>query len=184
MNKGLKRVRADYVLFLNSGDDLPRPTVLASVRDALSAAPTKPSLLFGDSLEVDEDGKRHLRRARRIDWIRVGMPTTHQAMYFRTDALPGFDTSYRLSGDYAAVALLYRDHRPQDLVYLPETLCSFQLGGRSGTQWRLLLREHMQIRRSILGMGPMAAWTVHGLHHLHEHIKRGAPLLHRVYRYG
>ncbi len=59
------------------------------------------------------------------------MSTTHQAMYFRTDALAdGFDTRYRLSGDYAAVTRLYVANRGADFRHLPKPLCRFRLGGR------------------------------------------------------
>jgi putative colanic acid biosynthesis glycosyltransferase len=184
MNKGLRRVTCDYVLFLNSGDTLADSTVLATVALALGAVSPPASLLFGDSFEVDLQGRRHLRRARRPGWIRIGMPTTHQAMYFRVAAMPAFDTNYVLSGDYAVVARLYRRHDGTDFVYLPRTLCNFRLGGRSTTQWQQLHREHTQIRRSILAMGRPSTTVLQALHHVHRRVKQYAPALHRLFRYG
>ena len=184
MNKGLRRVTSEYVVFLNSGDTLAHPGVLAAIAQALSRSSPKPSLLFGDSFEEDTSGRRHLRRARNAGWIWVGMPTTHQAMYFRVGALREFDARYALSGDYAAVAQMYREFGGASFLYLPEPLCVFRLGGRSSTQWRLLHSEHREIRLAVLGMGRPTAWIVHWLHHVHELVKRYAPSVHRLFRYG
>jgi putative colanic acid biosynthesis glycosyltransferase len=184
MNKGLRRVQSDYVLFLNSGDTLPEPNVLSTVAGTLSEASPAPSLLYGDSFEVDLRGRRHLRRARFAGWVRIGMPTTHQAMYFRVAGLPEFNTAYVLSGDYAAVARLFVQQEGRDFLYLPRTLCCFKLGGRSTTQWQQLQREHTEIRRTVLKMGRPSTGLLQALHFVHERVKRYAPVLHRLFRYG
>lgn len=185
MNRGLRAVDADYVLFLNSGDVLSAPDVLAAVMESLAAPGQQPSLIYGDCFEVDARGVNHLRRARPAWWVSLGMPTTHQAMYFRTDALNGgFDTRYRLSGDYAAVATLYVAHRGADFRHVPRPLCRFRLGGRSDQQRRALLQENLEIRRSVLGMGRAPAIVLHAAHMLQGWIKRHVPIVHRMMRYG
>jgi len=185
MNKGLRRAGGTYALFLNSGDTLAGPDVLAVVSDELVGCDHEPTILFGDCLEVASNGKSHLRRARPVWWVPIGMPTTHQAMFFRTDALTdGFDIRYRLSGDYAALCALYARHRGRDFRYLPATLCRFGLGGRSDLQSSLLLRENFEIRRRILRMGMMPTAVLHALHHVHYQVKRHVPALHRLFRYG
>jgi putative colanic acid biosynthesis glycosyltransferase len=185
MNRGLRAVDSDYVLFLNSGDELASPDVLVSVGDYLEAADEWPPLLFGDSFEVDARGRHYLRRARPAYWVRVGMPSTHQAMYFRVDAIVGgLDTRYRLSGDYEAVARLYLPKRGEDFGYLAKPLCRFKLGGRSETQIATLLREHTEIRRRVLGVSPAIAGLLLVAHTLHGMVKRHAPILHRLVRYG
>jgi putative colanic acid biosynthesis glycosyltransferase len=185
MNKGLERADADYVLFLNSGDVLATPDVLDVVSNALAGCADQPSLLYGDCFEVDERGVNHLRRARPAWWVPVGMPTCHQAMLFRMDAIKdGFDTRYRLHGDYAAVSALYKRVRGQDFEHIQIPLCRFKLGGRSDQQARALLRESFEIRRRVLGMAVAPALILHALHGLHALIKRYVPMLHRLVRYG
>jgi putative colanic acid biosynthesis glycosyltransferase len=185
MNRGLKQVDAEYVLFLNSGDVLSAPDVLEAVTKSLVAEGSQPSLLYGDCFEVDARGVSHLRRARPPWWAWLGMSTTHQAMYFRTAALRGgFDTSYRLSGDYAAVTKLYVANRGADFRHLPKPLCRFQLGGRSDQQRKAFLREILEIRQKVLGMGPVPAIALHVAHHVQGWIKRHAPSVHRLMRYG
>lgn len=185
MNRGLRQVNAEYVLFLNSGDVLSAPDVLEAVADSLAAANPRPSLLYGDCFEVDSRGVNHLRRARPPWWAWLGMPTTHQAMYFRTDTLTGgFDTHFRLSGDYAAVTRMYLANRGADFKHLPKPLCRFQLGGRSDQQRKAFLRENLEIRRRVLGMGAGPAVALHAAHHAQGWIKRHVPAVHRLMRYG
>ena len=185
MNSGLRRVAADYVLFLNSGDTFAGPDDLRSVATFLGGQIERPSLLFGDCLEVNNKGDAFLRRARPPWWVWLGMPTTHQAMYFRCDALPdGFDTRYRWSGDYDAVARLYMARRGVDFLHLPKPLCRFHLGGRSDQYRRAFLRENLEIRRRVLGMSAPPAYLLHAAHHMQGWIKKYAPAVHRSMRYG
>jgi putative colanic acid biosynthesis glycosyltransferase len=187
MNKGLRYVKADYVLFLNSGDTFCAPDVLASVTDRLRQCASPPALLYGDCFEVNQKGEAYLRRARPAWWVWLGMPTTHQAMYFRTNALAdGFDTRYRWSGDYDAVTRLYVSRRGADFAYLPKPLCRFHLGGRSDQYRRPFLRETLEIRRRVLGMSTVPAYILHGAHHVQGWIKKHVPAIHihRAMRYG
>lgn len=185
MNKGLREAEAEYVLFLNSGDVLCDTDVLKDVAAALARSASPPSLLYGDSYEVDTQGRAFLRRARPAWWAWLGMPTTHQAMYFHRDALPdGFDTRYRWSGDYAAVTRLYLAHRGADIAHLPRPLCRFHLGGRSDQNRRSFLRENLEIRRRVLGMSAPPAYMLHAAHHVQGWIKKYVPAVHRVLRYG
>jgi putative colanic acid biosynthesis glycosyltransferase len=185
MNSGLRQVSAEYVLFLNSGDVFCASDVLQSVADCLARTADRPALLYGDCLEVDLQGRAYLRRARPAWWVWLGMPTTHQAMYFRTDALPeGFDIRYRWSGDYDAVARLYMTRRGADFVRLSKPLCRFHLGGRSDQNRRAFLRENLEIRRRVLGLGAVTAYPLHGAHHVQGWIKKYLPAVHRTIRYG
>ena len=59
-------------------------------------------------------------------------PPADQAMVFRRECLPrGFNTRYRWSGDYAAVAELFLRKRGRDFKRIDEVYCHFHLGGRS-----------------------------------------------------
>ena len=173
------------MLFLNSGDVLADDGVLQAVASALAAAVDPPVLLFGDCYEVDRRGIHHMRRARPAWWVPVGMPTCHQAMYFRRNAIPdGFDTHYRLHADYAAVGALYARHNGNDFQRMPAALCRFQFGGRSDQQRSLLLREASEIRQRVLGMNALSVAALHALHALHGWVKQYVPALHRFVRYS
>jgi putative colanic acid biosynthesis glycosyltransferase len=185
MNHGLQRADAAFVLFLNSGDLLADSTVLESVESRLAELEEWPVLLFGDSFEVDRWMRPNLRRARPAWWVWLGMPTTHQAMFFRRDALPsGFETRYRLSGDYAAVTSLYRAQRGTNFHHLARPVAHFHLGGRSDQLRRKFLLENLEIRRRILGMPVLPAMVLHLAHRVHGWIKYHLPWLHGMFRYG
>lgn len=185
MNKGLYEVDAEYVLFLNSGDELCDPEALATVATFLGRCASPPALVYGDCFVVDSQQRSFLRRARPAWWVWLGMPTTHQAMYFRKDALcNGFDTRYRLLADYDSVARLYMAHRGADFVHFPRALCRFHLGGRSDQDRQTSLHESHEVRRRVLGLAAVPACLLHGAHHAQGWIKKYVPAVHRVMRYG
>jgi putative colanic acid biosynthesis glycosyltransferase len=185
MNGGIERAEADYLIFLNSGDALADGDVLSLVSQELARLAERPALLFGDCYEFDLLQRRNLRRARPAWWVWVGMPTTHQAMFFRHGALPGaFDTRYRLCADYAAVSELYRAHRGADFHYLPRPLCHFHLGGRTDQLRQKSLEEMLEIRRSVLGMPSVPAQLLHLAHQVQRWVKFRLPWLHGLIRYG
>jgi hypothetical protein len=88
------------------------------------------------------------------------------------------------SGDYDAVSRLYIARRGASFAYLPKPLCRFHVGGR-GDQYRwAALREDLQIRRQVLGMGTAPAYILHYAHHLQSWIKKYVPAIHKAMRYG
>jgi putative colanic acid biosynthesis glycosyltransferase len=184
MNRGLSRVDADYVLFLNSGDTLAGPDVLAWVTAALADHRPAPALLYGHCLVLESDNRVWLRRARPPGWTPVGMPASHQAMFFGLDSIrAGYDIRYRLSADYALVIALYRANRGHDFLRVDRALCQFQPGGRSDQQREVGLREDLAIRQSLLGMSPAFSYALQALHEMQWWIKRRLPSVHRVTRY-
>lgn len=184
MNRGLGRVEADYVLFLNSGDTLAATDVLASVAGALAERSDPPALLYGDCLVLEPDNRVWLRRSRPPGWTPLGMPASHQSMFFRVASLPaGFDTRYRLSADYALVLGMYRARNGSDFLRVARALCRFRPGGRSDQQRDAGLREDLQIRRRVLGMSRAASYSLHAAHHVQSWIKRRLPAMHRLTRY-
>lgn len=184
MNRGLGVATGQYVLFLNSGDTLATADTLSRLHAALEADASLPALVFGHCFEVATDGTVHHRKARKPNWVPVGMPTSHQAMCFRRDAIgDGYDVRFRLSGDYALVARLFAASRGADFRQLPFPVCRFQLGGRSESRRASALIEDGEIRRRILGMGSRASTVLDALHRAHAMVKRHAPVLHRMFRY-
>lgn len=111
MNKGLTQAGADYVLFLNAGDCLPRTDTLATIvsRCRLVQRPTSelPAVLYGQTLITDGEGNvlrpRHLSAPDHLDWhsFRQGMLVCHQAFYARTDIAKNlqYDTRLHYSAD-------------------------------------------------------------------------------------
>jgi len=113
MNKGLRSIDGDYVCFLNAGDFLPAPDtvsrIVRAVADSSHLTPhsSLPSVLYGDTDVVDNDGRflhhRRLSPPERLTWrsFRHGMLVCHQAFYARTDFAINnpYDLRYHYSAD-------------------------------------------------------------------------------------
>jgi len=117
MNKGWRAARGEYVLFLNSGDWLASPSVVAAVLDGASE-----DIVYGDFLRPDgRGGTRYhsqpatMRLARYLDW-----GYCHQSIFYRRsllDRLGGYDERLSIVADWdltvrallAGCSTLHRD---------------------------------------------------------------------------
>jgi putative colanic acid biosynthesis glycosyltransferase len=108
MNRGLRRARGRYVIFMNAGDRFADPTTLTRIVGDLEQAPP-PDLLLGGTLLALPSGRKIYRAPRApTRWLRFGPPAYHQAIVFRRAAhrLVPYDLRLRVSGDYGAIAAL------------------------------------------------------------------------------
>jgi putative colanic acid biosynthesis glycosyltransferase len=110
MNRGLRRARGQYVMFLNTGDRLADARALERIVEALLARPGI-DLLFAGTLLHLPTGRRIYRgpRAPR-PWLRFGLPAYHQATVVRRAvhlAAP-YDLDLKISADYGAIATMMR----------------------------------------------------------------------------
>lgn len=153
MNDGLAAASGEYVYFLNAGDTLAAPDVLPQVAAILDS--TRPRWAFGRVRFIGTDGRPMAEPAwdyaaeRRRAFARGRFPA-HQAVVMSRSALiadGGFDVSYRVAADYAAVL---RFALTDDPVPLGLTLAEFHAGGLSTVAWRQAQREFHRARREIL----------------------------------
>lgn len=157
MNKGLDRIRGEYVIFLNSGDAFADPSVLFEIKQALHDAPA--DLLYGDAIEC-EGTNRCYKPAHSHRRISYSLFTHHQAMVYRVASIAElrYDLSFRMAADWAFTA---RFLQTQPIVsYLPRPLCLFARGGfsQSPEARSLALAEHVRIHREVLGTPKIAAF--------------------------
>jgi putative colanic acid biosynthesis glycosyltransferase len=105
------------------------------------------------------------------------MFTHHQAMIFRRESVGElrYDTSYRLSADYAFVAALLAEQRVSTRRIEEAPLCIYQLGGASEQQRRSAIREDARVRREVLGLGRAQVTALSLAHHLHHTLKSVLP---------
>lgn len=152
MNAGLSAATGEYVFFLNAGDCLHSPGSLAAIRQGVL---TRPVWLYGQVAFVDAVGRSttpspfDYERERARLFARGRFPA-HQGTVVRTDVLRsigGFDESYLIAADYAAVLRLSCLSSP---VELKDTIADFYTGGVSSSSWRASLREFRGARREIL----------------------------------
>jgi len=142
MNKGIKEANGEYLLFLNGGDALADPLVLARLfkfeADNPLLAPLKPKLLgdivFGEVISRETGflpwpiipmGRRRLGLA----YFKIySLP--HQATFIRKslfEKIGLYDTSYKLTGDYEWFmrAILYW-RASYEYVPMVVSICNFE----------------------------------------------------------
>jgi putative colanic acid biosynthesis glycosyltransferase len=153
MNKGMGEARGAYLLFLNAGDTLAGPDVLARLAARLEK--DAPDLVYGDALEGAPGEKPELKKARPHRRIARGMFTHHQAMLYRRGAVGAlrYDTSLEIAADYKFTAQILL--RRGSALYVPEPLCVFEPGGVSQQQAETGRREQFRARRDLGLAGPV-----------------------------
>jgi glycosyltransferase involved in cell wall biosynthesis len=138
MNKGVQLATGEIVAFLNADDVYIDRHVIS---DIVAVARTgKFEAVYGDLLYVRRDnlGKvvrywkagEYLPGAFRLGWV-----PPHPSFFCRTSVFRqagGFDTSYRLAGDFELMLRLIEKQRIR-LGYLPRPLVRMRIGGNSNT---------------------------------------------------
>jgi putative colanic acid biosynthesis glycosyltransferase len=175
MNKGiLKAAEHDgYTLFLNSGDSLYDAEVLHKVAAAIEAAATRPKYVYGDYYLENAVGFRRKAYAKPIEKISIGMPSSHQAMYFESHHLAGFRfrENFRLSADYCLIVEFVTSLQKPEILQLSIPLCVFDTTGISQQRRFDALKEDLQIRKKYLKLSSLQAVILYWLHYLHTHTK-------------
>ena len=120
MNKGLRLAKGKIVQFLNAGDRLAHPDVLARVAPAFGE---DTDLVYGDTILELADGRVQTRRAfEPAKHLHRRMPISHQSLFARRllQLEHPFDLSFRISADYASFASMVG--AGARMKYLPEPL--------------------------------------------------------------
>ena len=159
MNKGLRQVSGDYVLFLNAGDFFPDSEVLSNIARNVGLEGVSreklPVVLYGNTDIVDNDGRflrhRRLQPPANLSWrsFRHGMLVCHQAFYARLDiakTVP-YDCGYRF---YADVDWCIRIMKEAEIRHLPLlnlhlVVANYTEEGQSTIHHRESLNERYQI---------------------------------------
>lgn len=177
MDKGRQRAvkTAGYTLFLNSGDALGSADVLAKINDELSKAERAPKFIYGDFYRKDEKGSLTPVSARPIERAPLGLPASHQTMYFENERLRNysFRLDYKLSADYCLLLeFLQGLDLQRDVMQLSFPLCIFDTTGVSHKRRFEAIREDMDIRKRFLNYSTPNAFALYMLHYVHTHTKQ------------
>lgn len=174
MNKGLKRARGLYVIFLNAGDRLHSPSTLERVADQMADTVHRAAAVFyGETDLVDAQGRflRHRRLSApvRLTWksFRSGMLVCHQSFYVRTDMAQSllYNPRYRYSADFdwCVRVLQLADQKGEHIVNTGLVLTDYLAEGLTTAHHRDSLRERLRIMASHYGWPvalAMHAWFV------------------------
>jgi putative colanic acid biosynthesis glycosyltransferase len=146
MNKGIDRMKGDYMLFLNSGDCFADQDSLGHILETIHQ---NPAFIYGDALEQEENGLIREKIAKPYTTISKGLFTHHQAMVYKKNDLR-YDTQYKIASDYDFTYRYLMEIVSLDLPvhYIPTPLCIFEGGGISQTSAKKGRLEQYKIRKS------------------------------------
>lgn len=151
MNKGLAMATGDYVLFLNSGDELFDQFTLERVVKVGQGA----DIIYGETKLIDERrqvlGDRRHRAPAKFDWrsFRYGMNICHQAIYVKRCIAEPYDRQYQLSADIDWVIRAAKKAKTSKNVQA--YVAKYLVGGMTQQRHRQGLKERYQIFKKHYG---------------------------------
>ncbi|MVZ66301.1 glycosyltransferase [Sphingobacterium sp. DK4209] len=154
MNKGLHAATGDYVLFLNSGDELFATDTLTKVFNSASDA----DIYYGETKLVNEDrqiiGDRRHACPEHFDWtsFKYGMNVCHQAIYVKRDIAEPYDLQYKLSSDIDWVIRAAK--KAKKIVNVRGYVAKYLVGGMSQQRHKQSLKERYEIFKRYYGFLP------------------------------
>jgi glycosyltransferase involved in cell wall biosynthesis len=154
MNKGLALATGDYVLFMNSGDELYQPETVANV---FTSAPDA-DIYYGETEMIDENrnslGQRRHAAPEVFTWrsFRYGMCISHQAIYIRRSITGPYDLTYELSADIDWIIRAAK--KATSIVNTRQYVAKYLVGGMSKKRHWQSLKERFSIFTKYYGLLP------------------------------
>ena len=158
MNKGLARATGDVIGFVNAGDMLEAPDVIAKLDAEFRKGDA--DVIYGDANMVDPEDIRKVRRFwKGGDYdrsnFRKGWMPPHLGTYIRHSAYQrfgSFNLHFRIAADYELMFRFLYKHRLH-ARYVPFTIVRFRLGGASNKSLKHIWNANREV---------MQAWKVNG----------------------
>jgi putative colanic acid biosynthesis glycosyltransferase len=142
MNKGIRRARGTYIMFLNSGDEMVEQSPDTVLSLCLMARRGNHQLLCCD-YQFENIALKYvqLNEARATSLSFPRMPTSHQAMIYQRSYMleHEYDESFRVSGDFEHFCRFLKNRA--SWIRVPITLSRFYSGGVSSSNKRTLFYE-------------------------------------------
>lgn len=154
MNKGLTLASGDYILFMNSGDEL---YASDTVENVFASAPDA-DIYYGETEMYDEDwkslGQRRHRAPETFSWkdFKYGMSISHQAIYIRRSLTEPYDPKYKLSADIDWIIKAAK--KAGKIVNTRRYVAKYLVGGMSKKKHRQSLIERFHIFSKHYGLIP------------------------------
>lgn len=152
MNKGLSLATGDYVLFMNSGDEIYEPTTVEKV---FATAPNA-DIYYGETEMYDENwnslGQRRHQAPENFNWqsFKYGMNISHQAIYIKRSLTQPYDLRYKYSADIDWIIKIAK--KASNIVNTNLYVAKYLVGGMSKKKHRESLKERFQILSHYYGI--------------------------------
>jgi len=154
MNKGLAAATGDYVLFMNSGDEIYASDTVAKVFAVAEDA----DIYYGETEMIDASGKslgqRRHTAPENFTWrsFKYGMSVSHQAIYVKRAVTEPFDRRYHLSADIDWI--LKAAKKAKKIVNVHQYVAKYLVGGMSKKRHRQSLFERFDVMKRYYGLLP------------------------------
>ena len=154
MNKGLALATGDYVLFMNSGDEIYDEQ---TVEDVFASAPGA-DIYYGETEMYNDNweslGRRRHEAPEKFDWtsFKYGMSISHQAIYIRRNIIAPYDLAYKYSSDIDWIIKAAK--KASSIVNVRRYVAKYLVGGMSKKKHRESLKERFKIFTKYYGLIP------------------------------
>ncbi len=154
MNKGLALATGDYVLFMNSGDEI---YANDTVTEVFASAPSG-DIYYGETEMYNENwkslGQRRHRAPEHFDWhsFKFGMNISHQAIYIKRSLTVPFDLKYKYSSDIDWIIKAAKNS--SNIVNTHLYVAKYLVGGMSKQKHLESLKERFKILSHYYGFIP------------------------------
>ncbi len=155
MNKGLALATGDYVLFMNSGDEIYAPDTVEKV----FACADNADIYYGETEMINNKleslGRRRHKAPDEFTWksFKYGMNISHQAIYVkRSLTIPYNQSNYQLSADIDWILNIAK--RSSKIVNTRQYVAKYLVGGMSKKKHLQSLKERYQIFKEYYGFIP------------------------------
>jgi putative colanic acid biosynthesis glycosyltransferase len=183
MNKGISKAKGDYLIFLNSFDELAEKDILERVHKRINESTSKLEFVYGDSIDITSQGTPLYRKSKDFKTLWRGMFTQHQSMFFINNPSITYSDDYKLTADYAYIGTYLKDLKDEAVAYIDAPVCKFKLGGTNELSRYRALKEDLHIRRNVFGLNWFLSYSLYLMHFIHTTMKRLMPNAARSLRY-
>lgn len=154
MNKGINIATGDYLLFMNSGDEIYNPETVKQVFNNISFA----DIYYGETEMINEQlesqGKRRHTTPKnlKLTSFKYGMSVSHQAIYIKRAIVKPYNLNYQLSADIDWILDAIR--KAKLIVNVNSYVAKYLIGGLSKQKHLQSLKERFKIFNSYYGIVP------------------------------
>jgi len=151
MNKGLNMATGDYVLFMNSGDEIYGIDTVAKVFATADDA----DIYYGETEMINDHGEslgqRRHKAPEKFTWrsFKYGMSVSHQAIYIRRSLTERYSMRYHLSADIDWIIRAAK--KAKKIVKVDGYVAKYLVGGMSKKRHRESLVERFAIMSHYYG---------------------------------
>jgi len=154
MNKGLALATGDYVLFMNSGDEIYAPETVTEIFGSAPGA----DIYYGETemynAQWESLGQRRHRAPETFNWhsFKHGMSISHQAIYIKRSLAKPYDLQYKYSSDIDWIIRAAKN--ASSIVNTHSYVAKYLVGGVSKQKHLDSLKERFRILSKYYGFIP------------------------------